>query len=300
MIHGLALINKPLNLSSHAVVERVRRLLREKKAGHFGALDPLASGLLMIGLGNATKFFDFYIKKNKRYSGRIRFGYATATYDAEGPPISEKKTVNLFQTDIPALLKPFIGKQMQTPPIYSAKKYKGKPLYEYARKNQDVPVKAVEIEIFSLSATVADHETLAFETTTSSGTYIRSLAHDMGQTLGCGAYLESLSRDAAGEFSLDNAHSLEDIADAVQNNDMSRVVTPIELLLPEFPKVIVTSAGRQGILNGMPLPPGEIIKLFTSQDMEYFRIFDDEGKLLAIARKDERQMRFVPFMVFPA
>lgn len=101
MIHGLALINKPLNLSSHAVVERVRRLLREKKAGHFGALDPLASGLLMIGLGNATKFFDFYIKKNKRYSGRIRFGYATATYDAEGPPHLRKKNSKSFPNRYP-------------------------------------------------------------------------------------------------------------------------------------------------------------------------------------------------------
>jgi tRNA pseudouridine55 synthase len=299
MIHGLVLVNKSKHITSHTVVEKIRKLFKVKKVGHFGTLDPLAQGLLLIGMGNATKFFDFYIKKKKLYSGHIKFGYATTTYDAEGVPLAEKKEVNLVQIDIPALLSRFTGKQLQTPPIYSAKKFKGKPLYKYARQNKKVEVKPIHIEIFSLKGKVVDRETLWFEALTSTGTYIRSLAHDMGQIVGVGAYLEELTRLAVGEFHLKDACTLEELTRHVEASEISRVVTPIEALLPEFPKIIVTPGGRKGILNGMPLLPEDIIKVITTDNTENFRLFDDEGKLLAIARKDEKLMRFKPYIVFP-
>jgi len=217
----------------------------------------------------------------------------------KGVPLAEKKEVNLTQIDISALLSRFTGKQLQTPPIYSAKKFKGKPLYKYARQNKEVEVKPIHIEIFSLKGKVVDKETLWFEALTSTGTYIRSLAHDMGQIVGAGAYLDVLTRLAVGEFHLKDAFTPEELTRQVETSEASKVVTPIEALLPEFPKIIVNQGGRKGILNGMPLLPEDIIKVITTDNTENFRLFDDEGKLLAIARKDEKLMRFKPYIVFP-
>ncbi len=304
MIHGLILVNKQKHMTSHTVVDKVRKLLKVKKAGHFGTLDPLAEGLLLIGIGNATKFFNFYIKKKKLYSGQIAFGFATTTYDTEGEALGEKKEIDLNRIDLPALLARFTGKQLQTPPIYSAKKFKGKPLYKYARQNKDadIEIKPVDIEIYSLKGKIVDKETLWFEAMTSSGTYIRSLAHDIGQTVGTGAHLAGLKREGVGEFQLEDAFTLDELARAVESGDISGVVTPIEGLLPEFPKIIVNQGGRTGVLNGQPLMPRDIMKVYTADkdnnNTENFRLFDDEGKLLAIARKDPKLMRFKPYIVF--
>jgi len=300
MLHGLILVNKPTGITSHNVVDQVRKVFKIKKVGHFGTLDPLAEGLLLIGVGNATKFFDFYIKKRKLYSGTINFGHSTTTYDTEGDPTSENKPVDLNKIDLEALLSTFRGKQMQKPPIFSAKKYKGKPMYKYARENKEMQlqVKPVEVEIFSLNGNIIDHQTLWFRAETSSGTYIRSLAHDMGQEIGVGAYLKTLKRESVGEFHLDNAFTLEQLATHVEAGEISRVVTPIEALLPEFSKIIVGPAGRKAVLNGMHLLPRDVTKVMASENNETFRLFDDQGKLLAIARKDPKIMRFKPYIVF--
>jgi tRNA pseudouridine55 synthase len=304
-VHGLILVDKPPNITSYAIVDKVKKLFKIKKAGHFGTLDPVAKGLLLIGLGNATKFFDFYIKKRKLYSGKIAFGYATTTYDIEGEPLAEQKPVDLDQIDITAMLAGFTGKQMQMPPIYSAKKFKGRPLYKYARENKakDIDLKPVEVEIFFLKGKIVDETTLWFKAETSSGTYIRSLAHDMGQKLGVGAYLKELVREGVGEFHLDNAFTPEELTAHVKSGEISKVVTPIEALLPEFPKIIVGPGGRKAVLNGMPLLPGDVAKIIPPENQnktsEHFRLFDDRGKLLAIARKDPKLMRFKPYIVFP-
>ncbi len=304
-VHGLILVDKPSHITSYAIVDKVKKLFKIKKVGHFGTLDPLAKGLLLIGLGNAAKFFDFYIKKRKLYSGQIAFGYATTTYDSEGEPLSEPKSIDLDKIDIHALLAGFTGRQMQMPPIYSAKKFKGKPLYKYARENQagDINVKPVEVEIFFLEGKVVDETTLWFKAETSSGTYIRSLAHDMGQKLGVGAYLKELVREGVGEFHLENAFTPAELAAYIDTGEISKVVIPIEALLPEFPKIIVDPGGRKAVLNGMPLLPGDVTKIIPPQKQnktsEHFRLFDDEGRLLAIARKDPKLMQFNPYIVFP-
>ncbi len=304
-VHGLILVNKPSQITSYSIVDKVKKLFKIKKVGHFGTLDPEAKGLLLIGLGNATKFFDFYIKKKKIYSGQIAFGYATTTYDSEGEPLGEQEPIDLNKIDIAALLAGFTGKQMQIPPIYSAKKFKGRPLYKYARENKagEIVVKPVEVEIFSLAGKVVDETALWFKAETSSGTYIRSLAHDMGQKLGVGAYLKELVREGVGEFHLDNAFTPAELTAHIETGDISKVVIPIEALLPEFPKIIVGPGGRQAVLNGMPLLPGDVTKIIHPKNQnetgDHFRLFDDEGKLLAIARKDPKLMRFNPYIVFP-
>lgn len=302
MIHGLIVLYKPRNLTSHDVVDKIRALFKIKKVGHFGTLDPLAEGVLLIGVGKATKFFDFYIKKKKLYSGIIKFGFATTTYDREGEPTSEKKEINIKNIDIDSILSGFTGKIAQTPPIYSAKKIKGKPLYKYAREQIEVEIKPVNVEIYSLQGEVLDKETLRFETLTSSGTYIRSLAHDIGQKVGVGAYLEDLKRLKIGEFDVRDAITFEELSEEVESGNLSKVVTPIEGLLPEFPKIIVNQGGRRDVLNGMSLEVKYIIKILSTEKTEkseYYRLFDEEGKLLAISRKDDKLKRFNPFIVFP-
>ena len=300
MIHGLIILNKPLHLSSHAVVETVRRWFPKQKVGHFGTLDPLAEGVLLVGIGKATKFSDFYMKRKKTYTGCIKFGFATSTYDREGEPVTEKKEIDLRRLDLEGLLDKFRGELLQTPPIYSAKKFKGKPLYKYARENKEVEIKPSKVTVYSLTAEIENHDTLRFTAETSSGTYIRSLAHDIGVQAGCGAYLSELQRVQVGDFTLNQAVKPGEVDPNLSSTELLKMVIPIESLLPEFPKVVVTPAGRRGVLNGMALEVKDVVSLFNGEDTSLYRIFDEEGRFLALARKDAVKKQFKPFIVLPA
>jgi tRNA pseudouridine55 synthase len=299
MIHGLIVVNKEKGITSHTVVERVRRIFGTKKAGHFGTLDPQATGLMLVALGQATRFFDFYVKQEKLYTGLIRFGFATTTYDSEGTPQAAKQGIDLFQIDLEALLSQFRGAQMQLPPIFSAKKFKGKPLYKYARRHQEVDIKPASVNIHQLTGRVIDHETMEFAALTSAGTYIRSLAHDLGQKVGVGAYLLELKRERIGAFTLQQAQTLEAIEALAAAGKGLQAVTPIEMLLNEYPKMIVNPAGRRCICNGLALKASDVLKIFPAPNTAHFRIFDDEGKLLAIAEKEPQAMSFKSSLVFP-
>jgi tRNA pseudouridine55 synthase len=259
----------------------------------------MAEGVLLVGIGKATKFFDFYIQKRKLYSGTIKLGYATSTYDREGTPLSEKKEIDLNAINLDSLLDEFTGEIKQIPPAYSAKKHKGKPLYKYARENKSVHIKPVSVSIYSLKKKVLSQDTIWFEAETSSGTYIRSLAHDIGQKLGVGAYLHTLKRLRIGEFDLSTAVPSQELTGSLDISCFSELVIPIESLLPEFPKVIVSPAGSRSVTNGAPLTPKDVLKIFPARSETHFRLFDEEGKLLAIARKDSKIRQFNPFIVFP-
>lgn len=299
MISGLVVINKAKNISSHAVVEKIRTCFKTEKVGHFGTLDPLAEGILLIGIGKATKFFEFYNQKKKLYSGKIKFGFATTTFDQEGTPLSEKKNIDLNKIEINSILTDFTGEILQVPPIYSAKKFKGKPLYKYARAKKKIEPKPVKVHIYDLKWEIVDSETLGFEALTSAGTYIRSLAHDIGKRVGTGAYLAELRREKIGEFDCSSAISSSDLSEDTDPSILKKHVFPIETLLPEFPKIIINEAGKRGVVNGMALEPKDIIKIFPSESTSLFRLFDEEGKLLAIAKKDEKVRKFNPSIVFP-
>ena len=299
MIHGLIAVDKEKGISSHDAVARVRRIFRMKKAGHFGTLDPNATGLLLIAMGQATRFFDFYVKQDKLYSGRIRFGYATSTYDSEGQPLGEKRPIDLGRIDIEVLLSGFRGTLLQAPPAFSAKKFKGKPLYTYARRRQPVSIDPVEVRIHELTGRAIDADTLEFRALTSSGTYIRSLAHDLGQKAGPGAFLLELKREMIGSFSLEQAVTLERLAELEMEGKALQAVIPIERLLEEYPKMIVNPAGRRCISNGMALKASDVLKIFPAPSTDFFRIFDDEGKFLAIAEKEPHAMSFKPYLVIP-
>jgi len=299
MLSGLLVVDKAKHLTSHDVVEMVRKASATRRVGHFGTLDPMAEGILLIGIGKATKFFDFYKDKEKLYSGHIRFGFATTTFDGEGEPTTETRGIDLEHIDWRELEQRFTGDIMQTPPIFSAKKYKGKPLYKYARANQQIPISPVKVTIHSLHCKPVDATTVWFEARTSSGTYIRSLAHDLGVALGVGAHLQTLRRERIGEFDQSLSISSRELSETPTAGWLSEHIVPFEALLPEFPKIIIGPVGRRAILNGAPLEAKDILRIIPAPGTPEFRIFDEEGTFLALARKDERRRRFNPSMVFP-
>jgi tRNA pseudouridine55 synthase len=236
---GALVINKPKGKTSHDVVDAVRHLAGFRQIGHLGTLDPLATGVLVLLLGRATRLVQFYVGRRKRYKAGFRFGFATDAYDSDG----EAQGPDVAPTLEAALLEKFaaerIGRFEQMPPSFSAKKVKGRPAYELARKKQPVELKAVEVELFEFKLTEIAGSIARFVIECSSGTYIRALANEMGQKLGCGAHLAEIERTAVGEFSLEQAIPLDELAEAKAAGKFGDCLIRLEHLLPNFPRVNV-------------------------------------------------------------
>jgi len=218
-MNAVLIIDKPAGLTSHDVVNRVRRILNQRSVGHLGTLDPMATGVLPIVIGNFTRLAQFYVSSEKTYEGTIRFGFCTDTYDAEGEPTTDARDVNLDPQELESAVAKFRGLIEQVPPPFSAKKIKGVPAYKLARKQKEVHLEPVHVEIKELQVLGVDVDRMRFRARVSSGTYMRSVAHDLGKALGCGAHLESLRRTAAAEFTIDDAHTLEELATAAGKPD---------------------------------------------------------------------------------
>ena len=211
-MNAVLIIDKPAGLTSHDVVNRARRLLHERSIGHLGTLDPMATGVLPLVTGNLTRLAQFYTASEKTYEGTIRFGFATDTYDAEGEPTTAPQQVSLRAEQVEGLAARFRGVIEQTPPPFSAKKIKGVPAYKLARQQKEVVLKPVQVEIKEFEILAVDADRARFRARVASGTYMRSVAHDMGRELACGAHLESLRRTAVAEFTLEDAHTLDEVA----------------------------------------------------------------------------------------
>ena len=217
-MNGVLIIDKAAGLTSHDVVNRVRRLLGQRSVGHLGTLDPMATGVLPLVTGSFTRLAQFYVSSEKSYEGSIRFGFSTDTYDAEGEPTSSAQSVSLNREEIEALAGQFRGVIAQMPPPFSAKKIKGVPAYKLARKQKEVVLQPVQVEVKEFEIVAVDADRVHFRARVASGTYMRSVAHDMGEALGCGAHLESLRRTSVAEFSLADAHTLEELSSSLQSN----------------------------------------------------------------------------------
>jgi len=274
-MNGVLIIDKPSGLTSHDVVARVRRILQQKAVGHLGTLDPMATGVLPLVLGNMTRLAQFYLKSEKTYEGVIRFGFATDTYDAEGEPISEPQRPSLTLTQIRELAAKFIGSIEQMPPPYSAKKINGVPAYKLARKKKEVVLTPARVEIkqFEILA-LGDAEAGAcarFRARVAAGTYMRSVAHEIGQLAGCGAHLQSLRRTAVAEFELENAHTLQDLeAAGIGSETIADLLVHPRKLLPSIPSVTATddiiARIRQGRSVNLPeLSRAREVKVFSGQ-----------------------------------
>jgi tRNA pseudouridine55 synthase len=248
-MNGLVLIDKPKGCTSHDVVNRFRRLARTKRAGHLGTLDPMATGLLLIMTGNATRLARFFEKQTKTYEAEIQFGVVSDTYDAEGDVKSTEMPLPESSTVFSALDK-FRGSFLQTPPPVSAKKIKGVPAYKLVRKQQPVELAPVPVEIRSILVRKLHGDTLSLTVTSSAGTYIRSLAHDLGSLLGCGAILTGLRRIESGVFRIENARTLEELEDLAREERLSQAILPAAEMLPDFPAAYVDAATEIQIRQG--------------------------------------------------
>ena len=238
-ISGLLLLDKPAGYSSNHALQKVKRLFRADKAGHTGTLDPLATGLLLICLGEATKFSSYGLEGDKRYFATVKLGVTTTTGDTEGE-IRSSKEVALSQSDIDSVLAKFRGKIHQVPPIYSALKVASKPMYEYARKGIDVERKSREVEIKRLDCVSFSGDELIIDVTCSKGTYIRTLGEDIGAALGCGAHLIALRRTESSALTIKQAISLEQL-DTLTEIERDAKLLPNDTLLKDIPSIMLES-----------------------------------------------------------
>jgi tRNA pseudouridine55 synthase len=303
---GLILVDKPQNFTSHDIVLKIRNILNIKKVGHCGTLDPLATGLMLLALGKATRLFPYLSNTDKVYKGLIKLGFSTDTYDSAGKPTSLEEKNYPPKDNLLRAMKKFEGEIQQVPPPYSAKKYKGKPLYMLARGKKEFELRPSKVFIHFFQLIKYNPPLLKFKVKCSSGTYIRSLAHDIGQDLGCGAHLSELTREDVGNFSLKESHTIEEIKALADKGKIDKFLIPFESLLPEFPKIILNERGSALAKNGNLISPENIQKIIldesSSADIspeteKLFRMFSLEGKFLALAKEVPEKNCFHPFLV---
>jgi tRNA pseudouridine55 synthase len=256
VIDGALLLDKPLGLSSNAALQQAKRLFGAKKAGHAGTLDPLASGLLIILFGEATKFAGPQLDGDKEYLATLQLGVTTATADAEGQVVERKSIPREVERSIPSILEKFKGGIEQVPPMYSALKRDGVPLYKLARRGEEVERKPRHVTIFELERVGGSGERPELRVRCSKGTYIRSLAQDIGEALGCGAHLAALRRTASGRFRLEQAASLDALAGLTPAQRGERLL-PLAELLAGLPRADLDAPSAARLRNGQALPiPG--------------------------------------------
>jgi len=295
---GALVINKPKGKTSHDVVDAVRHLAGFRQIGHLGTLDPLATGVLVLLLGRATRLVQFYAGRRKRYTAGFRFGFATDTYDSDGEAQGPDTAPVLDAGALKKFAEERIGRFEQMPPMFSAKKVGGRPAYELARKKQTVELKPVEVELYEYKLKEIEGSVARFVIECSSGTYIRALAHEMGEKLGCGAHLAEITRTAVGEFSLDQAISLEELVEARKAGKFADCLIRLENLLPNFPRVNVLPVIEKRVRHGskfnisvsqlkpgrVEVPPGATTELDGgTPKVPRLRVFNQQDKLIAIA-----------------
>ena len=277
-MNGLLIIDKPAGMTSHDVVSVVRRVTGERSVGHLGTLDPMATGVLPLLLGKYTRLAQFFSDSDKYYTGTIRFGFATDTFDGEGEPQSAPIPLALTLDQLRSLAMRFQGTIDQVPPVYSAKKIGGVPAHKLARAGKEVPVKAARITIHDFTLDALDGDTASFTMHVSAGGYVRSVAHELGQLAECGAHLASLRRTQAGAFTL--AHSLT--ANELKALGPAEIETRLphpRTMLPDLPSVIVDELTSGRIRNGMQVNVQEL------SAAPLIKVFSGPRDLLCIARR---------------
>ena len=294
MVNGIINVYKEKGYTSFDVVAKLRGIFHQKKIGHTGTLDPDAQGVLPVCLGKATRVCDLLTDKDKVYKAVLLLGQETDTQDISGQVLNQAK-VNVTEQAVYDAISQFIGRQKQVPPMYSALKVNGKKLYELAREGKTVerkprPVHFYEIEILDISFPL-----VRFRVTCSKGTYIRTLCHDIGEKLGCGAAMESLLRTKVGRFTLDDAITLAQTEEAVQEGTIESKILGIEEILAEYPRVCCTKEGDRLLANGNPL----VQALVDAQEKNgWIRMCSSEGSFAGVYQWDEKRNRYFPVKMF--
>lgn len=279
-VHGVFLLDKPQGVSSNDIMQKVKRLFKANKAGHTGALDPLATGMLPICLGEATKFSQFLLDSDKRYVVIAKLGERTDTSDAEGQVVQSRE-VNVAEADILSALSAFRGEILQVPTMFSALKHNGKPLYEYARAGITVEREARPITIFELKFIDYQAPFLTLEVHCSKGTYIRTLVDDLGEALGCGAHVTMLRRLAVADYPIEEMMPIEDLAllaDSFPNSELDRLLLPMDTAVASLPQLNLTAEQTKAV--GF----GQRVKFENPQALSgLVRLFSENGQFLGIA-----------------
>ena len=287
---GILNIHKSVGMTSHDVVGRVRKLLKQRRVGHAGTLDPAASGVLPICVGQGTRVAEYLSESGKAYRADITFGIVTDTYDAEGD-IVRQAPVTLTREDIESVLPSFLGPQMQIPPRYSAIKIQGQPAYKRTRAGEELVLEPRPIHLYSLD--ILDWQlprlTLAIEC--SKGTYIRSLAYDLGERLGCGAYLSALVRTRSGPFELTQSSTLEQLAEAIEQDTVATLLFPSDYALQHYPAIHLDEETTARVLHGNTFRGEPLSETLA-------RVYDDKGRFIAIAMWNEQELVWQPEKVF--
>jgi len=289
---GVLVLDKPAGMTSHDAVNRLRRITGERSIGHLGTLDPMATGVLPMLLGRMTRLAQFYLHCEKEYEGEIRLGFATDTYDATGQATGAEIEVKCSEAEIREAAGKFAGVIEQMPPPYSAKKVAGVPAYKLARKNQSVELKPVKVEVKRFEINSVRENLISFRAQVASGTYLRSIAHDLGRELGVGGHLASLRRTAVGEFRIEDACTLEqltasskDASDTMSDNEyyvklkIGQYLCHPRTLLPALPSVTAPPEALPRLLNGNAVNLPE----FSSARM--VKVFRNQTDLLAVVQR---------------
>ncbi|MFC1984780.1 tRNA pseudouridine(55) synthase TruB [Chloroflexota bacterium] len=309
MVDGILNINKPWGRTSFSIVAMVKRLAKEQRVGHAGTLDPAATGVLPVCLGKGTRVIEFLADATKSYRAEIELGMDTDTYDACGQITHRGDPSGISQEQVESALTSFNGLIWQTPPMYSAVKYQGKPLYKLARAGITVERRNRLATIHRLELVDWQLPVATIEVVCGKGTYIRSIAHDLGQTLGCGAYLKSLIRLRYGLFDLESAISVPQLEDAFRHGYWQHLVYPIDSVLSNWATIVVSDAVEQNIRNGRPLVLGNANEniensyseqhiLVGSPSENRCRAYALDGHFLAVLRFNPERREWQPEKVF--
>jgi tRNA pseudouridine55 synthase len=278
-LNGVMVLDKPSGWTSHDVVAKARNLLGERSIGHLGTLDPMATGVLPLVIGRMTRLSQFYEDSEKAYEGTIRLGFATDSYDADGDPLEAPREVKVTLEQVAVTAEAFVGVIAQTPPPFSAKKIKGVPAYKLARKKRKVELPPVEVEVKEFTLTGVDGDLCGFHCRVSAGTYVRSIAHELGQRLGVGAHLASLRRTAVAEFLLEDAHTLDQLAEAASHGRINDLLIHLRRILPGVPSVTADEDALGKIRHG------RTVNLAEFSRSKWVKVFAGQSDLVCLASR---------------
>lgn len=279
-INGILLLDKPIGMTSNAALQTVKRLFKASKAGHTGNLDPLATGLLPICFGEATKISGFLLDSDKRYIGTCKLGIRTRTADAEGEILETRPVGDISERQVQAVLEGFVGQIEQVPPMYSAVKVNGTPLYKLAREGKEIERKSRQVTIYEVNLLRLEGDELEIDLRCSKGTYVRTLAEDIGEILGCGAHLSALRRTVSGPFELEHAVTLPDLEHLAENNfeALDELLLPMEDALSDWPLVNMSQN------TAYYLQQGQAVQIPKAPTTGLVRLHRDDGKFLGIGQ----------------
>ena len=283
-MNGIIIIDKPMGRTSHDMVYVMRKLTGIKKVGHTGTLDPMATGVLPVCIGNATKVADMLTLSDKRYIAELVLGRTTDTQDADGKVLTECE-VNCTEEEIRAAVMSFVGEFEQVPPMYSAIKQNGKKLYELARQGIEVERKSRRITIHSIDILKIDGNHVTIDVSCSKGTYIRTLCEDIGKKLGVGAYMNTLRRTKTGPFSIEESYTVEDVEKLKENGQLESVIIPVDRMFEEYPKITLNPKQVKSVTNGMAMT------YRGGAEGQTYRVYDENGKFLCISKITDGRLK---------